>query len=97
MHGSNTAHLLGAMAAPAIARRASFLVGREDETLLPASIRIIDDPLRPRGLHSRPFDGEGVACAPRVLVEDGKVTKLNIEDAPGKCDISGGQALLGQL
>ena len=67
-------HLLGAMAAPAIARRASFLVGREDETLLPASIRIIDDPLRPRGLHSRPFDGEGVACAPRVLVEDGKVT-----------------------
>ena len=67
-------HLLGAMAAPAIARRASFLVGREDETLLPASIRIIDDPLRPRGLHSRPFDGEGVACAPRVLVEDGKAT-----------------------
>ena len=67
-------HLLGAMAAPAIARRASFLVGREDETLLPASIRIIDDPLRPRGLHSRPFDGEGVESAPRVLVEDGKVT-----------------------
>jgi peroxiredoxin len=32
-----------------------------------------------------------------MLVEDGKVTKLNIEDAPGKCDVSGGQALLGQL
>jgi hypothetical protein len=25
------------------------------------------------------------------------VKKLNIEDAPGKCDVSGGQALLGQL
>jgi hypothetical protein len=25
------------------------------------------------------------------------VKKLNIEDAPGKCDISGGQALLAQL
>jgi len=25
------------------------------------------------------------------------VKKLNIEDAPGKCDISGGEALLKQL
>jgi hypothetical protein len=25
------------------------------------------------------------------------VKKLNIEDAPGKCEISGGQALLAQL
>ena len=67
-------HLLGAMTAPAIARRASFLVGREEDTLFPAAIRIVEDPLRPRGLRSRPFDGEGVACAPRVLVEQGRVT-----------------------
>jgi len=32
-----------------------------------------------------------------MLVEDGVVKKLNVEDAPGKCDISGGQALLGQV
>ena len=32
-----------------------------------------------------------------MLVEDGVVKKLNIEDAPGKCDISGGQALLAQV
>ena len=32
-----------------------------------------------------------------MLVENGVVKKLNIEDAPGKCDISGGQALLGQI
>ena len=32
-----------------------------------------------------------------MLVEDGVVKKLNIEDAPGKCDISGGQALLAQI
>jgi len=25
------------------------------------------------------------------------VKKLNIEDAPGKCELSGGQALLAQL
>ena len=32
-----------------------------------------------------------------MLVDDGVVKQLNVEDAPGKCDISGGQALLGQI
>jgi len=32
-----------------------------------------------------------------MLVEDGVVKKLNVEEAPGKCEISGGQTLLGQL
>jgi len=32
-----------------------------------------------------------------MLVDDGVVKTINIEDAPGKCDISGGQALLGQI
>jgi peroxiredoxin len=32
-----------------------------------------------------------------MLVEDGTVKKLNIEEAPGKCELSGGQALLGQI
>ena len=45
------------------------------------------------------FDGSGNGLGTRskrysMLVEDGVVKKLNIEDAPGKCDISGGQALL---
>ena len=31
-----------------------------------------------------------------MLVEDGVVKKINIEEAPGKCEVSGGQALLGQ-
>jgi PmbA protein len=71
--GSLVGHLLGAMAAPALARRASFLVGREDTALFPAGIRLVEDPLRPRGPRSRPFDGEGVACRPQVLVEHGRV------------------------
>lgn len=67
-------HLLGAMGAPAIARKASFLAGREGERLFPAGLRIVDDPLRARGLRSRPFDGEGVACARRLLVDGGRLT-----------------------
>ena len=48
------------------------------------------------------FDGSGNGLGTRskrysMLVDDGVVKKLNIEDAPGKCEISGGQALLAQL
>lgn len=32
-----------------------------------------------------------------MLVDDGVVKQLNIEEAPGKCEVSGGQTLLGQL
>ena len=32
-----------------------------------------------------------------MLVDDGVVKKINIEEAPGKCEVSGGQALLGQI
>lgn len=48
------------------------------------------------------FDGTAGGLGTRskrysMLVEDGVVKKLNIEEAPGKCDVSGGQTLLGQL
>jgi peroxiredoxin len=48
------------------------------------------------------FDGSGGGLGTRskrysMLVEDGVVKKLNIEEAPGKCEVSGGQALLAQL
>jgi peroxiredoxin len=48
------------------------------------------------------FDGCGNGLGTRskrysMLVEDGVVKKLNVEEAPGKCDVSGGQALLGQI
>ncbi|MCA0903665.1 TldD/PmbA family protein [Qipengyuania aquimaris] len=71
--GGLLGHLIGAMGAPAIARKASFLLGREDDELFDSNIRIIEDPLRVRGMRSRPFDGEGVASTPRALVENGRI------------------------
>ena len=44
--------------------------------------------------------GNGLGIRSRrysMLVEDGVVKKLNIEEAPGKVDVSGGDALLRQL
>ena len=66
--------LIGAMSGLAIARKTSFLLGREDEELFPGGIVIVDDPHRRRGLKSKPFDGEGVATGRRTLVKDGRVT-----------------------
>ena len=48
------------------------------------------------------FDGSGNGLGTRskrysMLVEDGVVKKLNIEESPGKVEISGGDTLLKQL
>jgi PmbA protein len=37
-------------------------------------LTVIDDPHRPRGLRSKPCDGEGVANRRRAIVEDGILT-----------------------
>ncbi len=67
-------HLLSAISGPAVARKTSFLLGREDEPLFPEDVTILDDPHRRRGLRSKPFDGEGVSTRPSRLVEGGRVT-----------------------
>jgi PmbA protein len=77
-------HLAGAMSGSSIARRSSFLLGREDEVLFAPQIRIVDDPRRPRGLRSRPFDGEGLPTAPRDLVRDGKLTGWLMDSASAR-------------
>ena len=54
-------HLAGAINGASVARKTSFLKDKMGEQLFAPGIRIVDDPLRRRGLRSRPFDGEGVA------------------------------------
>lgn len=72
--GTLVGHLISAMAGSAIARRASFLLGHDGAQVFPEDITIVDEPLRPRGLRSKPFDGEGLPTARRVLVENGRLT-----------------------
>jgi PmbA protein len=64
-------HLAGAVAGTTLYRRASFLLDRLGERIADPAVTVIDDPLRPRGPASRPFDGEGVASRRRVVVGDG--------------------------
>ena len=58
--GSLVGHLVGAINGASIARKTSFLKDRLGEQLFARNIRIIDDPLRVRGLRSQTFDAEGV-------------------------------------
>ena len=69
--GSLVGHLASAANGSAIARKTSFLREKLGEKIFASGIDIIDDPLRPRGLRSRPFDAEGVAGRKLQLVEDG--------------------------
>ena len=64
-------HLSGAVNGAAIARRTSFLQHALGKQILSPGIRITDDPRRPRGLASHPFDGEGLVAEPFDLVTDG--------------------------
>jgi len=69
--GSLVSHLASAANGAAIARKTSILKDKMGEKLFADGVRIVDDPLRKRGLRSRPFDGEGVAGKKLALVEDG--------------------------
>ena len=67
-------HIAAAINGAAIARGTSFLKDKMGERILPAGMNVIDDPLRPRGLRSKPFDGEGIATRRRAIVENGILT-----------------------
>ena len=68
------AHLLGAINGAAIARGTSFLKESMGQALFGSGISIIEDPFIRRGLGSRPFDGEGLACHRRNLIDSGVLT-----------------------
>jgi PmbA protein len=77
-------HLTGAMTGSSIARGASFLLGKLGERIFAEGVTIRDDPHRPRGLRSKPFDGEGLPTRPRDLVEDGRLTTWLLETASAR-------------
>lgn len=67
-------HLSGAISGAAIARGTSFLKDALGQMVFAPGINIIDDPLRVRGLRSRPFDREGQAVRQMHFIEDGRLT-----------------------
>ena len=64
-------HLTGSIAGQSIARKTSFLLEALGTQVFAEGVTIRDDPHRPHGLRSRPFDGEGLPVSPVALVENG--------------------------
>jgi len=67
-------HLAGAINGVSVARGTSFLKDKLGERIFAQGINVVDDPLRRRGLRSKPFDAEGVATRRRNVVDDGRLT-----------------------
>jgi PmbA protein len=72
--GGLVGHLAGAINGASVARGTTFLKDKLGSRIFPSGITIHDDPLRRRGLRSRPFDGEGVPSRKLAIVEDGTLT-----------------------
>src|SRR5579862_1471016 len=82
--GGIIGHLATAINGNAVARKTSFLRDKLGERLFRPGIRIVDDPLRRRGLRSRPFDGEGVAGRKLAVVEDGVLKSWFLDSATAR-------------
>jgi len=77
-------HLVSGMVGPAIARRSSFLLDMLGEAVFGNGVTVIDDPLLPRGLRSRPFDGEGLPVERRALIDRGVLTGWLMDSASAR-------------
>jgi PmbA protein len=77
-------HLAGAISGSSIARRTSFLLDSLGKPIFAHGIMVRDDPLRRRGLRSKPFDGEGLPTAPLDIIADGVLTGWLLDSAAAR-------------
>jgi PmbA protein len=77
-------HLAGAISGTSIARKTSFLQGALGTKVFSPAITIVDEPHRPRGLRSQPFDGEGVANGTLTIVDQGRLTTWILDSASAR-------------
>ncbi|MEM7056423.1 MAG: TldD/PmbA family protein [Pseudomonadota bacterium] len=77
-------HILSAVNGAQVARGASWLRDAMGSQVLPKGMDLIEDPLMPRGLGSRPFDAEGIGGARRPIIEDGVLERWVLDAATGR-------------
>ncbi|PXA99887.1 modulator protein [Nostoc sp. 3335mG] len=82
--GGLLGHLVGAITGSSIARKTSFLLHALGEQVFAKGVTICDDPHRPRGLRSRPFDGEGLPVLPRSIIDNGMLETWLLDSASAR-------------
>lgn len=76
--------LLSPMAASGLQQRRSFLEGRAGARIGSDLLTLTDEPLIPRGLGSRQFDGEGISARRLPLFEAGVLKNYYVDTYYGK-------------
>lgn len=75
--------LLGALLGPArgwaVQQGRSFWAERQGQAVVSKALVLTDEPLLPRAMGSRLFDGEGIAARPLTLVEGGALRNLFLD------------------
>ena len=77
-------HLIGAISGQAISRKTSFLLDALGTQVFASGVTICDDPHRPHGLRSRPFDGEGLPVSPTEIVSHGMLETWLLDSASAR-------------
>jgi PmbA protein len=77
-------HLVGAISGGAITRKTSFLLDALGTQVFSTGVTILDDPHRPHGLRSRPFDGEGLPVSPCAIIEHGMLEAWLLDSASAR-------------
>nr|WP_295236307.1 TldD/PmbA family protein [uncultured Brevundimonas sp.] len=84
MAGQIVSPAIGAISGPSIARGTSFLKDRMGQRVFAEGVTLIDDPFRPRGMGSTPFDDEGAMVQKRALFDDGVLTTWLLNSASAR-------------
>ena len=77
-------HLIGAISGQAITRKTSFLQDALGTQVFARGVTVLDDPHRPHGLRSRPFDGEGLPVSPSTIIDDGMLETWLLDSASAR-------------
>ncbi|HET9594621.1 MAG TPA: TldD/PmbA family protein [Anaeromyxobacteraceae bacterium] len=76
--------LMGPLAASALQQKRSFMDGKVGQQVGSALLDVTDDPLVPRGLASRLFDGEGMAARRFPVFEGGVLRNYYVDNYYGR-------------
>ena len=77
-------HLVSAISGAGITRKTSFLLEALGTQVFAEGVTIRDDPHRPHGLRSRPFDGEGLPVSPIAIIERGMLEMWLLDSASAR-------------
>jgi PmbA protein len=75
--------LLAGVSADAVWKGTSPLKERMGETILSEKLTVRDNPLLDGNVHARRFDDEGVPCAERIIVKNGKLQQFLFDQRLG--------------